>query len=92
MLVAVKFSYLARENFVAPFGSRGREARRAGIFVVRPCQDNKSSARSDIVGETDGICRPDGAGFYFGLWFYKYVAPLALLPVYFVCVCNFERR
>jgi hypothetical protein len=32
----------------------------------------------DIDGYMDGLCRPVGAKSVFGVWFYKYVAPMAL--------------
>ncbi len=39
---------------------------RAGIFVASPAINGESSVRSDIIGNVDGICRPDGAENYFG--------------------------
>jgi hypothetical protein len=48
---------------------------RADIFVAPPATNGQSSVRSDITGNADGICRPDGAENYFGLGFYKYAAP-----------------
>jgi hypothetical protein len=36
---------------------------------------DKAPFRSDISGNVDGICRPDGAGNRFGLEFYKDAAP-----------------
>ena len=37
-----------------------------------------SSAKRDMVGHTDRLCRPAGAKIVFGVWCYKYFAPLAL--------------
>ncbi len=48
---------------------------RAGIFVASPAINGESSVRSDIIGNVDGICRPDGAENYFDSDFYKYAAP-----------------
>jgi hypothetical protein len=57
----------------------------AGIFVASSAIHGQSSVRSDISGNADGRCRPDGtprrskakagAEIYFGLGFYKYAAP-----------------
>ena len=41
---------------------------RAGIFVDRQPPINQAPFRSDIFGNTDGICRPAGADIYFGLF------------------------
>jgi hypothetical protein len=62
------------------WGGRVREwqVRRTGIFVASPFKNGQSSGRSDIVGNADGICRPDGAGIRFGLGFYNDAAPTAL--------------
>jgi len=45
------------------WGGRVREwqVRRTGIFVASPFKNGQSSGRSDIVGNADGICHPDGA-------------------------------
>ena len=39
----------------------GFKAHRAGIFVTSPNTNRRSSVRSDIIGNADGICRPAGA-------------------------------
>ena len=52
-----------------------RQVRRTGIFVAAPINNGQSSVRSDIVGNADGRCRPDGAGIRFGLGFYNDAAP-----------------
>ena len=44
---------------------------RADIFVASPFSNGQSSVRSVISGRADGRGRPDGAGIYFGLGFYK---------------------
>jgi hypothetical protein len=40
-----------------------------------------SSVRSDIIGAETEYGAPDGAGFNFGCWYYKDVAPTALTGV-----------
>ena len=56
----------------------GGEVRRTVIVVELATQTQQAPFRSDIIGIAAGRCRPDGAGNYFGLGFYKYAAPMAL--------------
>ena len=53
---------------------------RADIFVVWRFQNESSSVGATSWRPTarTGICRPDGAGIWFGLCFYKDAAPTAL--------------
>ena len=46
-------------------GRDGGEVRRTGIVVASATQMNKAPFRSDIIGNAEGRCRPDGAENYF---------------------------
>jgi hypothetical protein len=71
----LNFNHLRENPPKMPFSASSRlQHRRCEIFVVLKTISSKAPFRSDIIG----ICRPDGAGILFGVWFYKYAAPTAL--------------